>query len=413
MPLGRILCVTSNFPRWPGDSTTPFVLHLAEDLQARGWQVDVLAPHAPSSAYTETMNGVRVERFQYLWPANIQTVCYQGGALINLRKNPLNKLKLPALIAAESVATATRLMRRDYDLLHSHWILPQGFTGMLARRLRQLPHVLTVHGGDVFGLRGPLMAPFKRAALRDADAVTVNSSVTEAAVRDTSDRIRRIERVPMGVSTRPLDSRQQALAVDLRQRHRTGHGPLLLFVGRLVEEKGVDDLLRATRQLRTRLPGLRSLIVGEGQDRPALEQTAQELGIADITTFTGWVNPSDVPAYLQAADIFVGPSRTAANGWVEAQGLTFLEAMVAQTPVIATRIGGIIDVVRHEQTGLLIDERSPEQLASAIERLADDAGLRTRMTEAALALARQRFSRDASANAFSTLFDDLVDQRRG
>ena len=79
---GRILCLTSNFPRWEGDSTTPFVLHLAQDLQALGWRVDVLAPHAPGAAVRETLGGVRVERFRYLWPERLETVCYRGGALI-------------------------------------------------------------------------------------------------------------------------------------------------------------------------------------------------------------------------------------------------------------------------------------------------------------------------------------------
>ena len=86
----RVLCVTSNFPRWEGDSTTPFVLHLAEDLQALGWEVDVLAPHAPSAARHEVLDGVSVDRFRYLWPENRETVCYQGGALINLKQEDSN-----------------------------------------------------------------------------------------------------------------------------------------------------------------------------------------------------------------------------------------------------------------------------------------------------------------------------------
>jgi len=83
----KILCLTSNLPRWQGDSTTPFVLNLARDLQRIGWQVDILAPHAPGCAKRETLRGVNIQRFQYLWPETQQTVCYQGGALINLRRN--------------------------------------------------------------------------------------------------------------------------------------------------------------------------------------------------------------------------------------------------------------------------------------------------------------------------------------
>lgn len=105
---GHVLCVASNFPRWAGDSTTPFVLHLARDLQSLGWEVDLLAPHAPGAARSEVVDGVRVERFRYLWPIRQQTVRYQGAALINLRKHPVNSLKLSALVTAATCAIAQK-----------------------------------------------------------------------------------------------------------------------------------------------------------------------------------------------------------------------------------------------------------------------------------------------------------------
>lgn len=401
---GRILCMTSNFPRWAGDSTTPFVLHLAEDLEALGWEIDVLAPHAPGCAHAETIDGIKVNRFQYLWPARLQTVCYQGGALINLRKNKANKLKLPALIAAEWAHCMARLATRKYDLLHSHWILPQGFTGALAARPLRVPHVLTVHGGDIFGLRGKMMARFKRYALRHADVVTVNSSATRQAVNEVAGDIR-LEQIPMGVATdRYADPAQVA---KLRAAYRAGAGPLLVFVGRLVDEKGVEDVIRAVALLRDTLPDTRALIVGDGQDRAALEQLGDGLGVATSVHFTGWVDPKMLSSYLAAGDVFVGPSRRSSDGWIEAQGLTFIEAMLQKIPVVATRSGGIVDSVIHEQTGLLVDERSPEQIAAAIERLQREPELRSQLIEAADRHAREKFSRAASAQRFSDLFERL------
>ena len=412
MERGRVLCVTSNFPRWAGDSTTPFVLHLAQDLQALGWQVDVLAPHAPRAATYEAISGVRVERFRYLWPESAQSVCYQGGALVNLRKKPLNKLKLPALVGAETLAIATRLRRQRYDLLHSHWILPQGFAGRIARLAAPLPHVLTVHGGDIFGLRGRLMGRFKRLALWGADAVTVNSSVTGKAVLDLAGRLPRVERIPMGVAVAPAGAREQALAGELRATYRRGNGPLLLFVGRIVEEKGIEDLLHATRLLSDSHPDLHTLIVGEGQDRPDMERMATEIGVAERTSFIGWVDPADVPAYMRAADMFVGPSRTGRDGWIEAQGLTFLEAMGAGIPVVATRSGGIVDAVIDGETGLVVDERAPEQIARAVERLVADPTFAQRLAATGAARVRREFSREASAARFSELFSALRAERQ-
>ena len=408
---GRILCITSNYPRWPGDSTTPFVLHLAQDLQSLGWKVDVLAPHAPGAALQEMLEGVRVERFRYLWPESMQTVCYQGGALINLRKRPLDKLKLPVLVAAEFAATLRRLLSRRYDILHSHWILPQGFTGMLTQRFKPTPHVITVHGGDIFGLQGRVLDAFKRSALYSATAVTVNSSSTQRAVEALAPQLRLLEQIPMGVSTLSCSAHDNE-SLRLRQAYRADEGPLLVFCGRVVEEKGVANLLEATALLLKRLPSTRTLIVGDGQDRPEMEMLSASLGITRAVTFVGWVDPSRVPAYLMAADIFVGPSKTAANGWIEAQGLTILEAMAVETPVIATRSGGIVDSVFDGDTGLLIEEGAPDQIRDAVIRLCTAPDLRARVITKAKEQVTATFSRQTSAQAFNALFEHCI-QRHG
>lgn len=399
----HLLCVTSNFPRWEGDSTTPFVLHLVEDLVALGWQVDVLAPHAPGAAIMEVMRGINVKRFRYLYPAKAETVCYNGGALINLRNNKNNFFKLPAFIFSEWLAIVRALSQGDYDLLHSHWILPQGFTGVLAAGPLKIPHVLTAHGGDVFALRGKFLTWFKSFALNNAAAVTVNSSFTHKKVSEIAPKLTNIHQIPMGVSI-PVNKLTQGEAARLRAYYRRGNGPLLVFVGRLVEEKGVEDLVHAVRILLPKIPDVTALIIGEGPERPSFEQLVADLELADRITFLGWVEPKMVPFYLAAGDIFVGPSRRAPDGGTEAQGLVFLEAMAANTPVIATRVGGITDAVQHEETGLLVNERSPEEIAAAVRRLTQNPLLCENISTNGHRMVINRFSRESSAQSFSELF---------
>ncbi len=408
---GRICLLTSNFPRWDGDATTPFVLHLAQDLIKLGWQVEVLAPHAPGAARHEVLDGVSVRRFRYLWPASQQTVCYQGGALINLRMHRTNWLKLPLLVFFEWLALMALLARGRYDLINAHWILPQGFVAVAVAWLFRKPVVTTVHGGDVFGLRGGLMLRFKRFALRRATAVTVNSSATETAVLEIAPGLQSIHRIPMGVSV-PV-SPTDADAATLRNRFRRGGGPLLVFVGRLVEEKGISDLIRAVALLVAELPDATVMILGDGQERADMEALASRLDVSDRVHFLGWVESEEVPAYLAAADIFVGPSKRAANGWVEAQGLTFVEAMLARTPVIATRSGGIPDAVRHEETGLLVPEGRPDEIAAAIRRLVADPSLASRLKDSGHALALRDFTRERAANRFAVLLDGALLNSKG
>lgn len=371
-----------------------------------GWEVDVLAPHAPSAARHEVLDGVSVDRFRYLWPENRETVCYQGGALINLKQDRSNYLKLPALVFFEWSAIVRRLMRGKYDLLHSHWMLPQGFTGVLAAKPFGIPHVITVHGGDAFSLQGKVLSGFKRFSLSGADAVTVNSSATKKQVLSIAPKIAEPRLIPMGISTTEPDPQRTA---DLRSRYRESNGPLLVFVGRLVYEKGVDDLLQAVAETRKRLPDVKALIIGDGQLRGDLEKLSDRLEVADRVIFTGWVEPADVPNYLAAADIFVGPSKQSPDGWMEAQGLTFLEAMSAGTPVIATALGGITDSVTHEQTGILVPENSPKAITESILRLEKDSSLKDHLITQARQLASQ-FTRAASASRFSELFEEHIEK---
>ena len=409
-PRGRICLLSSSFPRWENDSTTPFVLHLAQDLIALRWEVDVLAPHAAGAARHEILQGVPVWRFRYAWPETAQTVCYQGGALINLRKQRSNWIKLPALIILEWLALLRLMRRRRPEVINAHWVLPQGFVAVPAGALMRTPVVITVHGGDVFGLRSRMMARFKRVALVRAAAVTVNSSATEAAVHELAPSLPSLYRIPMGVSL-PRAGHDGA-AREIRSRRRRGAGPLLLFVGRLVEEKGLGDLIRAVAALQATLPYVSLVVLGEGQDRAAFEALAADLGVAERVAFLGWAAAEQVPAYLAAADIFIGPSKRAPDGWVEAQGLTFAEAMMAGTPVIGTRSGGIPDVVRHEHTGLLVGEGRPEEIAAEVARLRADSNLAQELARAGRELAMATFSRDRTAWRFTELFEQIAKDPR-
>lgn len=401
---GRALLLTSNFPRWVGDSTTPFVLDLAKDLGAHNWDVDVLAPHAPGARRHECLDGISVRRFRYLVPESKQTVCYGGGALVNIRQRPRERLKLPLLVASAWAATARALATGDYDLVNAHWLLPQGLVAAL--QPRRTPVVTTVHGGDVFGLQGPGMAAFKRWAARRASAVTANSSATTSVVRELLAGHGDVRTIPMGAQLGRVDG---AKAAELRRRHARPDGLLIVFVGRLVEEKGVGDLIEAVRILRTRGEDVRAMVVGDGQDAGALRSAAADLGAS--ISFLGWVQPERVGDHLAAADVFVAPSRRGVDGWMEGQGLTVVEAMQAGTPVVATRSGGIVDTIDDGETGLLVEEASPAQLADAIARLGSDRSLAARLAARAQEVALEKFSRAASARRFAELFDEVVERQ--
>lgn len=399
----RICLATSSFPRWAGDPTAPYLLQLARDMMARGWQVDVLAPHAVGLQTYEILSGVPVTRFRYAWPGSRQTLCYGGGALVNLRRQPADWLKVPALAICQWLALRRLVRNGPCHVVHAHWVLPQGLVAIAAGG--GVPVVISVHGSDVFGLRGRLWTWLKRLALCGAAAVTVNSSATEAAVRAIAPNVPVLKRIPMGVAVaEPAPARARQ---DTRRELRLDDGPVLLFVGRLVAQKGVADLLQAMAILAGDESAASAVIVGDGPERPRLEAQAAALRIDRRVRFVGLVDPARVPEYLAAADIFVAPSKAISEGGAEGQGLAVIEAMLAGVPVIASRSGGLVDAVRSEETGLLVDEGDPAQIAAAAARLLRDRDLAQRLARQARAMAVDTYAAERTADSFSRLFADL------
>ena len=403
---GRVCLVTSTFPRWQGDQVPLFVLELAMDLTEVGWQVDVLAPHFKGAATSEEMHGVTVTRFRYLWPESIQTLAYgAGGAVYSLRKRPWKFLQVPFFLLSQVIALYRLVRVRNIDLINSHWLLPQGLSASLVSRLLSVPHVATAHGGDVFGLRSWLFSASKRAALSRADAITVNSSAAESALGGIVPDSLRIERIPMGANHYQTSDRN--CIDDARLRYAPDGAMLLLFVGRLTPQKGCADLISAMSILSSSNRKVRLLIAGDGPERASLEGSVKKMRLESYVTFLGWIASEQLSILYSAAEMFVASPTTGVGGEVEAFGLVFAEAAMAGLPTVATRSGGIADVVVDNETGLLVDEDSPAALAKAIEALLLDPDRARSMGAAAQERGKLLFSRARAAQSFSNLFCEI------
>lgn len=400
----RILFTASSAPRYPGDITAPFILNMAQDLCALGWQVDILAPHAEGLAKQEKIGAVDIFRFPYMWPESWQTLCYQGGALSNLRKSKLTKLQIPFFMLAEAAAMQQRAKKGGYDLIHSHWLIPQGYIGQKIARWNNLPHVVSVHGADIYTFRSKMIMPFKKAAIENSDAVIANSSATKAEILKISDEAN-IMVAPTG--TTPHARTASSLK---REDFCPADTKLIAFLGRIVEEKGLVYLIGAlptiNEQQKTKL-----LVIGDGPERGALERHVATMGLKDKVVFVGAVPHEKIYDYLSLADVFVGPSVSLPSGWVEAQGNTFVEAMFAGLPVVASNIGGIPDAVIDGETGLLVPEKAPAAIAAAVIRLLADPDLAQRLAENGHKHAHAGFSRHSTAQKIAALYEDILSKR--
>jgi glycogen(starch) synthase len=177
--------------------------------------------------------------------------------------------------------------------------------------------------------------------------------------------------------------------------------PQLLCLGRLKRHKGFDLALTAFASIVSRFPRAQLTIAGDGPERPKLEQQAQSLGLGNAVAFTCWVAPQDVPPLVNTASLVVMPSRR------EAFGLVALDAAVMARPIVATRVGGLVEVVEHQHTGLLVENEEAEALAQAIAFLLNHPQVAIRLGQAARQRAQERFSWQQYVTAYERLYKKL------
>ena len=402
----KILFLTSSYPREEDDTASVFLQYFAEALAARGNEIHVLAP---ADGYNESKQegNIHVHRFQY-FPLHWQKLAYGSGMLPNLNRSPWLWLQVPFYALAMAYRLLRLLRQEKFDLLHAHWILPQGLIGVLAKTIHPIPLITTAHGADAFALKGWLNNFIKRLVVAKSDAWTANTPATSSAIDDrTSARSVRV--IPMGVDIARFANGDRAVLRALLAEENF----LLLFVGRLVEKKGVEDLLRAMAILPDALKQRTALwIVGDGDRKPALEKAAKDLAIDGQIRFWGTVRNQDLANFYAAADLFVAPSVEAQSGDTEGQGVVFLEAFAARACVLATRVGGIDAVVRDRRTGILVQPNQPKDLAVAIAKLMNDTALRATLVENAYAEAKNHYDWQRIAGEFDKLYHEILSSPR-
>jgi glycosyltransferase involved in cell wall biosynthesis len=400
----RVLFTVTAFARDPNDVITPWLTETIDRLRARSVDVEVLAPSYRGN-HDHMIGETRVHRFRYA-PAALETLTHDQTAPDRIREQPQYAALVPGYVAAGTRA-AQRLARTGrFDVVHSFWPLPHGIFGMAARRAGHIPLVCTFFGVELRWMRTqlPFFAPLMRSIIRHSEAVTAISGHTAAEVRRLVPDAQ-IVTVPFGAAIAPAERTGEP------RPPRTATDPFrLLFVGRLVERKGVAVLLAAIAALRDRRVEL--TIVGDGPLQDDLRAQAARLGIADRVHFSGFVSAAEVSHSFSACDAFVLPAVEDAKGDVEALGVVLIEALLHDRPVIASESGGIPEIVLHERTGLLVPPGDSAALASAIRRLSDDPALARRLAEQGRRHVTERFSWDSITNTLVDVYTRVTATRR-
>jgi 1,2-diacylglycerol 3-alpha-glucosyltransferase len=296
------------------------------------------------------------------------------------------------------------------DLIHSHHPFLLGQTAANKARELDIPLVFTFHTryrdySHYVSLNQKLVKEAIDRWLGDYMAhchhIIVPSESIRHLLAEEYGVMQQVSTLPTGIELAPY---RQADGGRMRQQRNWADDIVLISVGRLAKEKNWDTLLTAAAEVFGQEPKARLVIVGDGDDRPALEAQCQQLGIAERVEFTGVVPFEQIPHYLKAADLFVFASVT------ETQGLVTMEALAAGLPVVAVDATGTSDVVVHGQQALLTENDS-QALAYAVLRVIGDPDLRRRFQEAAVSQAAT-FDISRQAKELVAIYEEALEDKK-
>lgn len=395
----RILHVVTAFPRSPDDVITPWLVELLNRLKAKGHEVEIF-----TSAYhgggNREFEGIPVHRFRY-FPAPWEDLTHDETVPDRMRRSVRYKLAAVCYVAAGMIAAWRLARRRQYDVVHVHWAMPHALFGWTVRAASRARMVTTFYGVELRWTKtalGPLKGLLIRAAKTSDRVVAISRHTAEEVHLLTGVDA---EVIPYGIGL------VSGAAAEPVPAAATGVIPFtVLFVGRLVERKGVDVLLNAAALLEPR-HDIRVIIVGDGPERGRLEAYAAGRGLGALVQFRGRVSPAELERAYASAQVCVLPAVVDSRGDTEGLGVVLLEAMSYGVPVIGSDIGGITDIIADGTTGLLVPPGDPAALAATIERVLRDPELARRLAEAGYRRVQEQFTWDAIAAKWDGVYTAL------
>ena len=383
----RVLFLAHAYPRYDSDPVGSFVGNLAVALRDRGVDVTVSAPSAAGLAPFERVNGIPVHRFRYA-PDRYETLAYTGTMGAQVKETVSGKAAMLSYLVAAYRAARSLARGERFALVHAHWWFPGGLVASALARTTRLPFVTTLHGSD---LRLATTFPFGRGLFarvaREGRAMTAVSTWLARGAEQLAPG-RSVTVAPMPVLT------------DLFHPGDARESDLMLFVGKLTEQKGLARLLRAMTQMRERA---RLAVVGAGRvDDAALRALADELGLSDRIEWLPLLTQQQLAAQYRRAALHVVPALD------EGLGLTAVESLLSETPVVGFRSGGLPDIVPDGVAGRLVAPGDERALAEALDAVLADPEARRSMGVAGRAHAEERFGAVTASERYAELYRSLL-----
>jgi glycosyltransferase involved in cell wall biosynthesis len=386
----KVLHVATAYTRFKGDVITPWLVELLTRLKNEGIEISVF-----TSSYmglgNHVIEGIQVYRFRYCFK-RFERLTHEETAVDRITRGLFNIVLslLYIVFGAWSMARLTR--KKKFDIVHVHWPFPHLVFGIVGKRIGGARLYNSFYGVEIRWLKKkfPVLLKTFSLLMNKSDKVTAISTHTANELA--------------GVVKGPIEIIPFSAA--MAERHGTASAKKeIIFVGRLVERKGVKYLIEAFNRIHKSIPH-HLVIIGEGPERRPLENMVSRLGIESRVSFTGMISDETLNRYYRSCSCLVLPAVYDKKGDTEGLGVVLLEAMSYAKPVIASRVGGITDIVVDGENGLLVPPANPEILGQAIVKLTRSTQLQRMLGRRARKTVDEKFNWDRIIEKLIKLYHD-------
>lgn len=403
------LMLVYDFPPKKGGIQT--MMHQLAGALSSGIETVVFAPEQPGSAEYDASSNYKVVRKKY--PDILDR--YDGifrflSSSRHLKNRPRTGFfdNLRKALAAD-VAEALRL--NNVGTIQCGHICMLDIAKEIFEK-HAVPYTVYAYGQEIASvLHSPSEADKTHLAelLNGAFRVFTISDYTKLLLEKLGVLPERIVKIPLGVSG---DMLREGDGKPIREKFGLGDSPVLLTVARLVKRKGQQHMIRVLPELMRRIPGIKYLLVGDGENRRELESLAADLGVSESVIFAGEASDEELADYYAAGDLFVMTSDVdPGRGVVEGFGIVYLEANAQGKPVVGFRSGGVPDAVIHGETGLLVEPGDYEGLTDAICSIISEKRLAVTMGKSGRERVKKIMTWRNAATTVTGILDEMEQMR--
>ena len=378
----RILYIVSTFCRYEGEMQNPWMLDNLRRLRDRGYKVDILAP-SYQGLKTHDIEGFKVYRFRYFFK-KWESLTHDQGAPNKIRNSKLYKFMFFPYVLLGMIAAFRLGLKNKYDFVQCHWPFPQGIMGLaciMAKRKAKPTFVLHFYGASLLLAQTySYVKTVLHYLIRKADLIVCISEFTSRKVKDIKDTTTHI--IPYGS---PLEYKPVALPNNSTKQ--------ILSVGRIIERKGLKYLIQAMPEILEKCDAILN-IVGSG-DPPVisdLKLEIQKLNLDKRVILTGKLSNEALIQKYKRCDVFCLPAIIDSKGDTEGLGVVILEALNYGRPVVSSNVGGITDIIKHEHTGLLTEQKNPIDLSEKLLTILLDSDKASKLAKQGCEYAKSQFS---------------------